>query len=534
MLVDTEAVTVESRRRQRAMLPIVLLLFALAPGLWLLLSNLDLPLFGIYQDDGLLLINAKSLSEGRGFRILSLPGEPHQTKYQPLLPLLQSALWGANPRFPSILPAIGLLQTAAFVAFVLLAAAFFRRAKFSPIESAGLAAFLACSPLVIYWAAVPTADYLFAALVIATFLATGQQQWLLAGALTAAAYLAKSAGVLIVPAVLAALMLQRNWSGLRQYLLPAVPVIGGWMLWTAGHKAAEGHAVLSYYTDYAGYLVRSGGLAAMADIIPANAVSLCTAAGSLVVHDLADSLPGRFLSILVAAATVTGGVRFARRTGAVEYPIFCALLAAVLCLWNFSPSARLILPLGPLVAIGVYLEGQNFRVLARKALQDGGANRAVAWLLIALVTLGGVYAIQHNASFISQTIPGVMAQNRTKARETATIHGWMAQHLPPSSVVMASEDTLLYLRTGLRSVRPVPNSVAFYRQDRAGMLENFAHPESLEQAFGITHLLIGPTDLSTDFDLADQREAVRLLRQNPRHRLLYEDSGYSILTVADR
>ncbi len=511
-------------RPSRRWLAALLLLAALTPALCLLLSNQDIPQFGLYQDDGLLLINAQSLSEGQGFRILSLPGEPHQTKYQPLFPLLE-AVWGTNLR------AIAALQTLIFIAFVLVAAWFFRASRFSPLESAGLASMLALSPLVIYWAAIPTADYLFAVLVIATFLALDQGWLLAAGILTALAYLTKSAGLLIVPAVLFGLIRTQDWRRIGLFLLPVIPAVGGWMLWAHQHRAAPGHVVLAYYTDYLGYHLRSGGLAALPDIVMANAVTLCSAAGSLLVHDLAESLPGRFLSILVAAAAVTGGIRLARRTGRSEYPIFCALLTVVLCLWNFSPSVRLILPIAPLVLLGVYLEAQNCRTLVRQAIRGGGANRVVAWILMAFVLFGLVFAVQQNYTFIGQTIPGILTQSRQKSHELRTIHSWIAANLPATAVVMASEDTLLYLRTGRKSVRPVPNSVAFYRQDRSARLENFTHAENFESAFGITHILLGPGDLSTDFDAEDQREAIRLIRENPRHRVLHEQSGYTVLLV---
>lgn len=511
----------------------MILLLAVTPALWLLLADLQVPQFGMYQDDGLLWINAKSLSEGRGFRILSLPGEPYQTKYQPLLPRLLSPIWTLNPKFPEHLGAVAFFEAGVFVAFIWLAAALFRWAQFSWVESAGLAAFLALSPLVIFWAAIPTADYLFAVLVLATFVVLGKgSRWLLvAGLLTAAAYLTKSAGILIVPAVLMDLLSKRNWRGAAWFLGPVLPAVGLWAIWSSQHKSAAGHSVLAYYTDYIGYHLQSGGLAALPEIIPANLVTLCGAAGSLVLHDLSESILGRFLSILVAAAVVTGGVRWARRTGMCGYPVFCALLAALLCGWNFSPSVRLMLPMMPLVAVGLYLEGQNFARLTGQALRGGGANRVVAWMLMGLAGYGAMYAAQHNFTFIHDTIPGLREQAGRRNAERAPVYAWMRANLPAQAVVMASEDTLLYLNTGFRSVRPVPESVAFYRQDRAAMLKNFTHPESLERAFGVTHILLGAADFSTDFDPPEQKEAIRRLRENRNHRLLYEAGNYAIFTL---
>ncbi len=506
---------------------LLILLISVLPALVLQFTHLDLPQFGAYQDDGLLFINAKALSQGHGFRLTSLPGEPAQTKYQPLLPWLQTVIWKLNPRFPANLPAVALLQMVFFLAFIVLAAAYLGWAGFSP----ALAAVVATSPLVVYWAAIPMADTLFAALVMGVFLATGRQAWLLAGVLAAAAYLTKSTGLLLVPAVGFALLLKRQWRPLATFLLATVPAIAGWLLWSKLHRSPPAHLVLAYYTDYTGYLLRGGGLQALGDIVPANAVTLCTAAGSLFWHDIADSLIGRFLSILVAAATVTGGVRLARRTGAPEYPFFCALLAAVLCVWNFSPSVRLILPLAPLVVVGVWLEGENFVRLVRQSLATGGANRVVAYGLTAAAVLFAAYALWQNAVFLTQTIPGVMTQSRQKFQDLAAVHAWMRRHLPQNAAVLAADDTLLYLNTGLHAVRPVPNSVAFYRNDSRQMLENFTAVEELERAFGLTHVLVGPTDLAADFGPSEQREALRLLRENPHHRPIYEQDGYTVYRI---
>ncbi len=83
---------------------LVVLLLALIPLTWLAWTNRDLPQFGKYQDDGLYLIAAKSLHDGEGFRISSLPGEPAQTKYQPLYALLLSSVWLADPTRPDHQP----------------------------------------------------------------------------------------------------------------------------------------------------------------------------------------------------------------------------------------------------------------------------------------------------------------------------------------------------------------------------------------------------------------------------------------------
>ena len=208
--------------------------------------------------------------------------------------------------------------------------------------------------------------------------------FLAAGILAAAACLTKSAGILIVPAVLIGGLRSRDWRSVGVFLAPVLPAIAGWTLWANAHRTPSDQPILWYYTDYVGAFLKNGGLRALPDIIPHNLVSIMTASGSVVIHNLPDSMPGRFLCILVVAAMVTGAVRIVKRTGMVEYPIFCLLLALTLTVWNFSPSVRLMLPMLPLLAIGLYLEGGVLAALIRRSLQgkDFG-NRVAAYVILA-------------------------------------------------------------------------------------------------------------------------------------------------------
>jgi len=56
-----------------------LVLLALAPAAHLAWVAREMPHFGHLHDDSIYFVCAKSLAEGRGYRILSLPAEPYQT-----------------------------------------------------------------------------------------------------------------------------------------------------------------------------------------------------------------------------------------------------------------------------------------------------------------------------------------------------------------------------------------------------------------------------------------------------------------------
>src|SRR5690349_13950375 len=50
------------------------------------------------HDDSIYFVGAKSMAEGSGYRILSLPAEPFQTKYPPLWSLALAAIWKIDPQ----------------------------------------------------------------------------------------------------------------------------------------------------------------------------------------------------------------------------------------------------------------------------------------------------------------------------------------------------------------------------------------------------------------------------------------------------
>src|SRR5690348_239945 len=105
-------------KRFASPLGLLLVLALLVPSAAYLWRFRDVPRFGDLHDDSLYFVSAKSLAEGGGYRIESLPGEPAQTKYPPLYPLLLSVAWRLNPQFPHNLPAAAWLSWLALPAIL--------------------------------------------------------------------------------------------------------------------------------------------------------------------------------------------------------------------------------------------------------------------------------------------------------------------------------------------------------------------------------------------------------------------------------
>ena len=114
-------------------------------GVWS--SNKEV--LGLFHDDGIYAVVAKSLSDGVGYRLISLPTAPDQTKYPFLYSYILSWLWSLDPKFPEN---IGLLKAAnaAFLAGVFILSYLFYRRRVPGEESEGLlfAALVCINPVV--------------------------------------------------------------------------------------------------------------------------------------------------------------------------------------------------------------------------------------------------------------------------------------------------------------------------------------------------------------------------------------------------
>ncbi len=504
---------------------LVVLLLALIPLTWLAWTNRDLPQFGKYQDDGLYLIAAKSLHDGEGFRISSLPGEPAQTKYQPLYALLLSSVWLAD--FPQNLEQAAALQWMIVVAFLLLSCVLMRSYAFDPWKCALMVAFLAINPWLLYWGLLPIADFFFATLILAVFLLF-RKHWATAGLLAAAAALTKVAGILILPALLF------TKPRTRRSLLIAVPIVvafAAWTLWAQSHRSHLDHSVMWYYTDYLGFYLKNNGLAALPDIAPTNLTSLIMLAGNSVLQNLSDSMAGRFLSVILFAAAISGTRRLIRRTGSPEYPVFCGLLLLLLIVWNFSPNVRLAAPVMPLLAMSLWEEGAHLATLISRSITSKKLSDRIAAHGIRTAVLAGIaLAAFLNVQFIFTGLPALLQADRVQTAEDRALFDWCRKSLPSTAAVMANNDTLFHLTTGLKAVRPVPNSVAFYTNDTAGQLKIFNEIEDFEDHFGLTHIVLTPTDFA-DFDEPQRKAISQKLLANPRHKPIFTLGQATVLEI---
>lgn len=91
--------------------------------LWTSIENYRV-YFGLYHDDAIYMVCSRALAEGHGYKIISLPGDPPQTKYPVGFPLMLSIVWRLCPSFPDNLPAFEAVQVIFAAAAALVAAGY--------------------------------------------------------------------------------------------------------------------------------------------------------------------------------------------------------------------------------------------------------------------------------------------------------------------------------------------------------------------------------------------------------------------------
>ncbi len=493
-----------------------ILVLALVPSAWLAWTYRDMPHLGYFHDDGIYWASAKSLAEGGGYRIASLPGQPFQTKYPPLFPLVLSLVWRFNPSFPGHLPWATLLVWLSLPVAVWMLWRLVREMGLPPAACVGVAAAFAVNPYVVLSGASLMTELPFCCLLFASLLMAERAgrpdtpAWCAAAAGVAAggAYLVRNAALpLLITAPLCLLLRRQRIRG-TLYFCAMLPAVAGWTLWSAAHAVSSQNPVLVYYTSYSGYHFLNVTWPDVPMLLWKNLDALLSSVGGLLIFDLPGSAWGTHLSRVLAAASIAGAVRLALARRSLQYASFSAAAIALLLVWHYPPNERLLLPVFPLLLAGFWTEVSRFCALLRSAWIRGGAERAVA-----LAASGGLALVVCSAAAVTfrtnyATLPGILDQNRRLVRDNLEAYRWIEGNVPEAATVLAYRDPVLYLYTGRRAYRLPPAPMPFYRQDREGILRPFRTLSDLAKSNPYDFVLQTAADLrrfSTSI-LAAQRE----------------------------
>ncbi len=462
----------------RARAAAVLAIAALVPAALLAWRARDVPHLGYFHDDSLYLASARSLAEGSGYRIPSLPGAPHQTKYPPLYPAALALAWRLRPEFPAGLPVALALTWAALPACVLFSRRVFARFEIPPDRAWLLAAAVAANPFLAIAGASLLSELPFTVLALAALLALDRRP-LAAGLLAGAACLTRSAGVVVL---FAGTMALRKRAG--AFLAPGVAAAAGWWCWAQVHRTGADDPVSLYYTDYLGHYLDGLTPGDAGWFVYRNLDTLLLSAGGLFAFGLGDSFAAKSVARVLAVAAFAGLGRSARR-GMTAFHWFAAAYLALLLVWNYPPDQRFLVPVLPVLAAGLYAEAANIWKTGR-----------LARVLLAGCGLAGAALAAYAFAVV---LPGFVEHQRALGAERRETYRWIARHTPGEARFLAYGDALLWLHTGRRACRmPIPPRLV-YRSGASGAATALAGVAEVARRWGLTHALLTPVDMNLEF-----------------------------------
>ncbi|MFB3776911.1 MAG: hypothetical protein ACE141_04845 [Bryobacteraceae bacterium] len=470
-------------QRSHLLVP-ALLLVTLAPSAYLAWRFRAMPHLRATGDDQLYLVSGKSLAENRGYRILSLPGEPFQTKYPVLYPLWLSLLWRLAPGFPGNLPLFMLASYVFLPIYVIALRRTFLSLRFEPAESWLLCALAVMNPAVLAAATSVGPDLACSFLILVVLLLLddsgrrGPERVVLAGVLSGAACLLRSA---VFPALLTAplyLLWRRGRARALLFVSAMAPFVVGWGLWARAHQPTAGDATTLFYTNYLGDFLLHFSWSRAPGLALNNLRSVLEYAGMSAAFVAAIAAPA-----LLGGLSIVGAAWLARRRGVTPYHVFAAAYLAMLVIWPYKPLLRYLLPVLPLISAGL---GSLVLRLVRSTAPRHARPMGLA-ALSALCCASAALGFSTYHADLQRFESGLAAERAAYA--------WIRDHLPSSARFVAAHDGVLYLYTGrqatmyepLKEFYLEPRQIGTWRQN----LPQFARSRGAGYAFCDARLCAG-------------------------------------------
>jgi hypothetical protein len=447
-----------------------------------------MPQFGSIHDDSVYFVCAKAWATGQGHRIVSLPGQPWQTKYPPVYPMLLSVVWRIWPEFPQNLKLATAFSWVFLPLLLLLTRLLYRRLGFSPRLIWSMIAVLALNPYVQLFSTsllseVPFTVVLLGALLIAPRSAA------MAGVLAGVAYLTRTAALPLLIAVPCLYAIKQRWRSAAIAAASMLPFLIGWGVWSGAHRLQTDDPNLMFYLDYARYEFFNVNSSNFLDVFAKNFQSLLEGFIAAII----PSSSSRWLVILaytIAVATIIGVFRLARdREEARPYAIYAVLFSLMLVVWHYPPNGRFLFPVFPLLVAGfAYQMAQTVSVI-RQGYADVKQRRA-AIVFAAVLGVLAVPVLWANYEVMFNILASSQASQRAMRVDDVQCAGRMRSELPFASSVMAPNDPTMYLLTGFSAMRMTIAPIYWYAEGYKGMLQQYAHLPEVARSHGMTHLLV--------------------------------------------
>ena len=456
--------------------------FAAVPALaflaWAYLAYMRAPAVGTFHDDGVYLVTAKALATGQGYRIVSLPGEPHQTKYPILFPWLLSLIWRIAPAFPHSLVWLRVVPFGAAIVWLYLAWLLVRRLGGSIAVAFAAVLLTAVSPWTLYLSTSLLSETLFAALLTGSVLLLtritagepGKFAAAGAGALMGAAVLTRTIG--LAPAVggLLALAVRRRWSDCLRYVAVVALIVAPWIWWSARYRAEP--IVDPFYagSNYTSWNIVLG--FPWSEKLAILGVNMFWMTQFSQYWGLPLFTYAAWATMLVCTALLARGFLIERASPAA---LVCAAYLAALLAWAFPPI-RFVVAVLPLLVWLMFV----------------GAGRFKAVLAVAAVALAVISGAAMRRQVLATQEKGGTWFNESLVDDWHAMrrqYDWISTNTSANDRVIATHDPTVYLFTGRQAIRPsTPDPVRLYYNVAGRKFDVAADAEALRTRITADHI----------------------------------------------
>ncbi len=494
---------------------------------------------GLFHDDGVYLVVAKALAQGEGYRIISLPGAPPQTKYPFLYSYLLSWIWALSPNFPENIALLKGFNGALLAAIFVLSVAFYRRhfAR-SRLASIVFGLLVSLNPIIFTFTDYVVSDLLFvllalAALVMGSGAVKASPGWRASVSLAAVSGLACLTRLAAAPLVLAGAaqaFVNQRWRGALCFLAGVALIAVPWFIWVSSWPSYPPDSLFGYYSAYDLAGGKAGELGALAfsrsSVIAGNARYFL---GALDLVYLLPLLPG--LWVLVAVLTVVGMVASFGREQIFVWGFFLASLALLL-IWPFHPG-RYLAPLVPIILLFLFRGARSLEqwlVSFEWELSFHEMLARIAWMPVALLLpLQGLWLSSYLLIKDAETTRGLYGHRLPYAwRGFEETFAWVRENTRANSLLATAYDPMYYLYTDRRAIRPALHRPAtyFYPYGEAKAdVGTVAEIKPQLDELGVDYLIVDPLD-----GYAEGKASLKLIEELVR---AYGDKARRVFTSAD-
>jgi 4-amino-4-deoxy-L-arabinose transferase-like glycosyltransferase len=527
----------------KRLVPIILFLLILLPSARFAWVNRDMPEFAYLHDDGILFTSAKSLAMGDGYRIASMPETPAQTKQPPLYPLLLSAIWHMNPRFPENLAWATALAWVFLCASLFLVRWYYLANGLGEARSWILVALLGLSPFMILFGTTMFTEVPFLCFVlVALLLAKKDSSWALWATAAAAvcAYLTRTAGIVLFATIplmwfLEKRTLEQRAKRIVSFLAVVLPFALAWPVWSAMHRAKPMDSTLAYYVDYVSYQFLNVDLSNLGIVLWKNADQVLYGMGALVLPKLVDILPIKILTQVIGFAMIMGVIRMARKGLMRDYALFSIGSVILLLIWHFPSTERLVLPLLPFLLAGLLTEMEHLGNMIKPALRHKDAGQRVVGAGFGLAVASMLLAALGVQTFMAfWYLDSSAAQHRAKLAARRSVYQWIDGNLPREAKVLSYDDPLLYLYSGRKGNYLPLLPRWWYAEDHASIQAAYKDLSNYCRSRGLDYVYFTDEDLSRETGSEDRDAISKLVHSNPELVPVYHQQAGTIFKVSRR